>query len=197
VEGARHRGARARTGERSGSPSARRDARTSSHRPHARFGSRGPGEDRRADRGRAGADRAASRVCGRRRSRPKGEALTSIDTERFREALTDERRRVEHALATLRHEHPGSLDDEVEEVAPTNDNHLAETASATLGREIDYTLGDNAEQVISEIDGALKRIDEGTYGTCVNCGGEIPVLRLEANPWASLCIDCKRRAEGG
>ena len=123
--------------------------------------------------------------------------MTSIDTERFRDALIDERRRVEHALATLRDEHRGSLDDEVEEVAATSDNHLAETASATLGREIDYTLGDDADEVIAEIDGALKRIEDGTYGTCTNCGREIPVERLEANPWASLCIDCKRRAEGG
>jgi RNA polymerase-binding protein DksA len=123
--------------------------------------------------------------------------VTSIDTEQFRTALLDERRRVEHALATLRDEHPGSLDDEVEEVAATNDSHLAETATATLGREIDYTLGDNAEQVLSSIDAALARIEEGTYGKCSNCGDEIPRGRLEAYPWASLCIDCKRKAEGG
>ena len=123
--------------------------------------------------------------------------MTSIETERFRDGLLEERRRVEHALATLRDEHRGSLDDEVEEASPTNDNHLAETATATLGREIDYTLGENSEQVLTEIDAALKRIEDGTYGTCVNCGGQIPLARLEAYPWASLCIDCKRRAEGG
>ena len=123
--------------------------------------------------------------------------MTSIDTHHFRDALLEERRRVEHALAALRDEHPGSLDSEVEEVAGTTDNHLAETASATLGREIDYTLGDNAEQVLSEIDAALRRIDDRTYGICFNCGNEIPRERLEANPWASLCIDCKRKAEGG
>jgi RNA polymerase-binding protein DksA len=123
--------------------------------------------------------------------------VTSIDTEHFRDALLEERQRVEHALTTLREEHPGSLDDEVEEVSATADNHLADTASATLGREIDYTLGENAEQVISEIDAALQRIDGGTYGVCTNCGREIPRERLEANPWASLCIDCKRKAEGG
>jgi RNA polymerase-binding protein DksA len=120
----------------------------------------------------------------------------TIDTEHFRTALLDERQRVDHALATLRAEHHGSLDDEVEEVAPTSDSHLAETATATLGREIDYTLGDNAEQVLSEIDDALGRIDAGTYGTCVNCGEEISPERLKANPRASLCIDCKRKAEG-
>jgi DnaK suppressor protein len=123
--------------------------------------------------------------------------VTGIDAARFRDELVDERRRVEHALATLRDEHPGSLDEEVEEVAATNDSHLAETATATLGREIDYTLGDNAEQVLLEIDTALARIDDGTYGTCVSCGNEIPLARLEANPWATLCIECKRRTEGG
>ena len=122
--------------------------------------------------------------------------MTSIDTERFREALLDERRRVEHALATLRDEHRGSLDEEVEEIG-ASDNHLAETATATLGREIDYTLGENSGQVLAAIDSALKRIDEGTYGTCVSCGDQIRYERLEATPWASLCIDCKRKAEGG
>jgi RNA polymerase-binding protein DksA len=123
--------------------------------------------------------------------------VTGIDTEQFRDALLDERRRVEHALATLRDEHPGSLDEEVEEIAATNDNHLAETATATLGREIDYTLGENSEHFLSEIDAALGRIDDGSFGRCVSCGQEIRRERLEASPWASLCIDCKRRAESG
>jgi RNA polymerase-binding protein DksA len=119
----------------------------------------------------------------------------SIDTNRFRTALLDERERVEKALANLRDDHPGSLDEEVEEIAATSDNHLAETATATLGREIDYTLGENSEEVLSQIDAALKRIDEGTYGMCTRCGREIAPERLEASPWASLCIECKREAE--
>lgn len=123
--------------------------------------------------------------------------MTSSDSERFREALLDERKRVEHALASLRDQHPGSLDEEVEEIAATSDNHLAETATATLGREIDYTLGENSEQVLADIDSALRRIDDGTYGTCVSCGRAIPLQRLEAYPAASLCIDCRRSAEGG
>lgn len=123
--------------------------------------------------------------------------MSTIDTAHFRDLLLEERGRVEHALASLREEHPGSLDDEVEEVTGTVDNHLADTASATLGREIDYTLGENSETVLAEIDSALARIEAGTYGICTNCGEEIPVERLEAYPWASLCIACKRRSEGG
>jgi len=119
----------------------------------------------------------------------------AIDTEHFRVELLKERERVEAALQGLRESHPGSLDDEVEEVAATADNHLGDTATATLGREIDYTLGENSEQVLSEIDAALGRIENGTYGACTVCGKEIGAERLEAYPWASLCIDDARKAE--
>jgi DnaK suppressor protein len=119
----------------------------------------------------------------------------SIDTDRFRTMLLEERERVQSAIENLRDDHPGSLDEEVEEIGATSDNHMAETATATLDREIDYTLEENSGQVLTEIDAALKRIDEGTYGTCTNCGREIPAERLEAYPWASLCIDCKRESE--
>lgn len=121
----------------------------------------------------------------------------SIDVERFRTELMQERERVEAAIANLRESHPGSLDDEVEEISDGSDSHVGDSATATLGREIDYTLGENSEQVLSEINIALKRIEEGTYGTCTACGNEIAPERLEAYPWASLCIDDARKAERG
>ena len=119
----------------------------------------------------------------------------SVDTERFRVALLEERGRVTSAIASLHADHPGSIDDEVEEISSVSDNHAAETATATLDREMDYTLEENSAHVLEEIDAALGRIDAGTYGICTNCGDEIPQARLEAYPWASLCIDCRRRAE--
>jgi DnaK suppressor protein len=119
----------------------------------------------------------------------------SIDTDRFRDELLRERARVLSAIENLRASHPGSLDDESEEISGSSDNHLGETATATLGREIDYTLGENSEQVLHEIDAALRRIDEGTYGTCAACGQEIAPERLDAYPWASLCIDDARKKE--
>jgi RNA polymerase-binding protein DksA len=123
--------------------------------------------------------------------------LSAIDTAHFRELLLDERRRVEHALSGLREGHPGSMEDEAEEVNGGLDtNDIGDTASITLGREIDYTLGEHSQTVIKEIDAALARTEDGTYGTCTNCGKEISVGRLEAYPWASLCIDCARLAAG-
>jgi RNA polymerase-binding protein DksA len=119
----------------------------------------------------------------------------SVDTAHFRSKLEEERGRVLGALENLRSENSGSMDDEVDE--SHFDNHLAETASVTTDREIDYSLEENEARVLAAIDAALTRIDEGTYGRCERCGGPIEPDRLEALPWATLCIDDKRREEQG
>jgi DnaK suppressor protein len=119
----------------------------------------------------------------------------SVDTGHFRSKLEDERRRVLGALENLRSENAGSMDDEADE--SHFDNHLAETASVTTDREMDYSLEENEARVLAAIDAALKRIDEGTYGACERCGQPIEPQRLEALPWATLCIDDKRREEQG
>jgi RNA polymerase-binding transcription factor DksA len=46
---------------------------------------------------------------------------------------------------------------------------------------------------VTEIDQALERIDSGTYGLCVGCGSEIPSERLQAVPWAALCVPCSAK----
>ena len=119
--------------------------------------------------------------------------MSAVDVELFRRQLLEERRRVSDAIEYLHAENPGSLEYEAEEVPP--DNHLAETATATLDREIDYTLEENAAHVLTAIDAALERIEEGTFGVCTRCGRPISPERLEARPWASLCIDCQRQEE--
>ena len=45
---------------------------------------------------------------------------------------------------------------------------------------------------LHDVDRALAKMDAGTYGTCERCGGPIAEERLEAIPWALLCIDCKK-----
>jgi RNA polymerase-binding protein DksA len=120
--------------------------------------------------------------------------MSVIDVDRFREALLEERRRVEAAIENIHADHPGTISDETGEDA-VYDNHLADTATETYDRELDYTLEENSGHVLAEIDAALKRIEEGTYGVCSNCGKPIPEARLEALPWATLCIDCQRERE--
>lgn len=121
--------------------------------------------------------------------------MSVIDTERFRDALLVERQRVQAAIDNLHEENPGSIRDESGEDA-VYDNHLADIATVTFDRELDYTLEENAEHVLAEIEAALGRIDDGSYGTCTSCSKPIPPDRLEARPWATLCIDCQRLREG-
>jgi RNA polymerase-binding protein DksA len=119
----------------------------------------------------------------------------AIDPARFRDELLAERRRVLDAIEYLHKENPGSLEDETAEMPI--DNHLAETATATLDREIDYTLEENSEHVLAAIESALERIEEGSFGKCATCAKEIGEDRLAAIPWATQCIDCKRKEERG
>jgi DnaK suppressor protein len=124
--------------------------------------------------------------------------MSAVDTALFRELLLEKRQAVVEALDYLHKEHPGSLEDETGElVSSSADQHLADTATETVDREIDYTLEASDGRLLAAVDSALARIDEGTYGTCVNCGAQIPPERLEAMPWATLCIECKRKEERG
>ena len=120
---------------------------------------------------------------------------SAIDTEHFRERLLDERGRVKEAIDYLHEQHPGSMEDETQEIQ--SDNHPGDMATATLDREIDYTLEENSERLLSAIDGALERIEDGTFGTCRTCGRAIDPARLEALPYTTQCIDCKRKEERG
>lgn len=122
--------------------------------------------------------------------------MSTVDTEHFRELLLERRQAVAEAIEYLHKENPGSLAEETGElVSGSADQHMADTATETVDREIDYTLEETDGRLLAAIDEALARIDAGTYGVCVNCGAQIAPERLEAMPWATLCIDCKRKEE--
>lgn len=59
--------------------------------------------------------------------------------------------------------------------------------------DIEQAILANERALLNEVEQALKRIEDGTYGICTNCGRPIPEKRLEALPWASLCLDCETR----
>jgi RNA polymerase-binding protein DksA len=77
------------------------------------------------------------------------------------------------------------------------DGHSADDSSEVLNREVSLSLEDNAEHLLAAIDSALARVAAGTYGKCDRCEGVIGSERLEALPWATKCIECKRLEERG
>ena len=118
---------------------------------------------------------------------------SALDLDHFRERLLEERKRAQGALEYLQQENQGQLEDEREEIQ--SDNHPGDMATGTYDRELDATLEGNEERMLDAIDAALKRIEDGTYGSCSNCGEPIGAERLEAVPWTTQCIDCKRKEE--
>ena len=117
----------------------------------------------------------------------------TIDTDRFRAELEQHRDRLQRTIA--HHDIGGAslVEATGELMSSSADNHLADTASETYERELDEGLEEDAQQQLREVEGALKRLDAGEYGTCSACGKAIPVERLEAVPWTTLCIDDARR----
>jgi DnaK suppressor protein len=117
----------------------------------------------------------------------------SIDTDGFRGALLKRREQLQGTIA--HHDIGGAslLDETGELMSSSADNHLADTATETFERELDEGLEEDAARQLREVEAALARIENGSYGTCEACGKEIPEERLEAIPWASLCIDDARK----
>jgi len=72
---------------------------------------------------------------------------------------------------------------------------FAEAGTDTNDRETALRLAGGESEMLQAVAEALKRIDEGTYGKCLECGKDIPVKRLEAFPSASHCVECKSRLE--
>jgi DnaK suppressor protein len=117
----------------------------------------------------------------------------SVDLEHFRTLLEGERERLSHAREAVHHD--GSLLEETGDLAIGSGDHLADSASETYMRELDEGLEENADHLLAEIDAALARIADGTFGLCASCGKPIAPERLEAVPYATLCIDDKRALE--
>jgi len=99
-----------------------------------------------------------------------------------REALMAERARVLEEVADNQVEAPGQM------------TYGSQAAAAThvFEQQRDLALLDHSRQHLAAIDAALERLTAGTYGSCTACGHPIPPERLEALPWAALCIDCSR-----
>ena len=121
--------------------------------------------------------------------------MTDIDTSQYRALLLEEQARLVTAVDFLDRENPGSIADELGDIVTAGDSNLGDTATATYDRELDQSLEEGAQQTLVAINDALRKIDDGTYGTCEVCGQPISPGRLAAIPWARLCIDDQRKAD--
>jgi len=107
--------------------------------------------------------------------------------------------RIKESLSGLKSEIIANLmassEDFKEIVEGMDPKDLADIASDDIDRKMIETLGSQELKRLKLIDSALTRIEQGKYGLCIKCSKRIPQDRLEAIPYALMCIECKSAEE--
>lgn len=113
-----------------------------------------------------------------------------MDAERARQLIESERERLQGLVREREAEGIGtqSESDQISELSSL-DQHQGDIGTETFEREKDFSLLEQLEAELGDLDAALRKVEEGTYGTCEICGTEISADRLEALPGARTCID--------
>ncbi len=75
--------------------------------------------------------------------------------------------------------------------------HMADIGSDNFEQEFTLSLMENEDETLSHIEAALERIDDGSYGQCLECAGVIPKPRLNALPYTPFCVKCAAKIQQG
>jgi RNA polymerase-binding transcription factor DksA len=119
-----------------------------------------------------------------------------MDEDEARRRLEAERARLSEVKADFDDEHltEESESESMSELSSV-DQHQADVGTETFEREKDLSILEQIEAELADVEHALKRLDDGTYGTCEVDGKPIPEERLEAMPAARLCMEHQVEAE--
>lgn len=113
-----------------------------------------------------------------------------MDTQDARQQLEQMLRELDSSTAVLEAEGAGDSS-EISHV----DQHPADTASEITDGDNQNALLEHSAEQREQIVAALARLDDGTYGTCVDCGKPIPEARLEVRPEAARCVEDQEKYE--
>lgn len=75
--------------------------------------------------------------------------------------------------------------------------HMADLGTDNFEQEFTLSLMESDSGTLDRIESALERVEDGTYGTCEECGAKIPKTRLNAIPYATMCVKCASEYEHG
>jgi DnaK suppressor protein len=113
--------------------------------------------------------------------------LTAKEIGDLKGRLEEERVELRDQLATIEEEAFAATQSELAGDVGLDDES-ADAGTATFEREKDLSIENNVRDLLAKIDRALRRIDEGSYGTCDRCGKPIEKARIKALPYVDLCI---------
>jgi len=115
---------------------------------------------------------------------------------KYRDMLLAERARLELELEEIEARTARATEAERATELSSYEDHPADLASETFEREKDLAIAESVESLLDQVNTALEKVDLGTYGVCDACGRPIKKARLQALPFATLCLDCQGRLEG-
>lgn len=124
----------------------------------------------------------------------KSERLGKGEIEELRGSLIDRKRRLAATMGRLSGDAVNNNPRELGEISSLP-SHLADLGTETFEQDKDLGLAERASAEIREIDLALERLKGGDYGVCEICEKPIPLERLRALPFATLCAICKAKQE--
>ncbi|MDQ6693203.1 MAG: TraR/DksA C4-type zinc finger protein [Chloroflexota bacterium] len=119
-----------------------------------------------------------------------------IDMGALKERLSELKMQLERDVATKDRQIAEDGDDLDPERGGVQ-NHMADDATETFEQEEMLGLQGTERRQLDAANEALARMEEGTYGTCRNCGKPIGAARLNAMPSSNLCIDCQQLQDAG
>lgn len=73
--------------------------------------------------------------------------------------------------------------------------HMADIGSDNFEQEFTLSLMETEEGTLDAVETAIEKIEDGIYGECEECGGQISKARLQAIPYTPLCIKCAQKLE--
>lgn len=120
--------------------------------------------------------------------------MTKREAAKFKKLLLKKREDILREINHITHENLKSQKEASGDLSSYS-YHMADMASDSYDREFSFKIASGERKIIYEIDEALKRIDEGKYGKCLDCNKKIPVRRLSALPYAKYCIQCQSQEE--
>lgn len=125
----------------------------------------------------------------------KQKKMTRQELKRYKDLLIKERARLNDELSTLKKNNMNKSQRDASGDLSSYTFHMADMASDNYERDFSMGLATEEQKTLFAIEEALKRVEDGTYGNCLQCGKKVLKKRLNAIPYTELCLECQKSKE--
>ena len=122
--------------------------------------------------------------------------MTKTELEKYRHQLLTLARRLQRNVSDVKQEALRETGGATRGNLSNVPTHPADLASDTFEQETAVSVLENQEQILGDTAAALQRVDQGTFGKCIECGAKIGTERLQAVPYTAYCMECAQKLRG-